>query len=47
MIDPPLYGYHGRILEVDLSLGTVEPKPLNPQITEEYLGGRGLATRLF
>ena len=47
MTDAALYGYHGRILEVDLSKGTLETKPLNPQITEDYLGGRGLATRLF
>ena len=47
MIEQTLYGYHGKILEVDLSEGTLEPKALDPAITENYLGGRGLATRLF
>jgi aldehyde:ferredoxin oxidoreductase len=31
----------------DLTKGTLEPKELDPEITEAYLGGRGLATRLF
>ena len=41
------YGYHGRILEVDLSAGRIEEKPLDPELVRDYLGGRGLATRLF
>lgn len=47
MTDTTLHGYHGKILEVDLSRGTLEPRRLDPSIAEEYLGGRGLATRLF
>lgn len=41
------YGFHGKFLEVDLSAGRIESLPLSPQTIEEYLGGRGLATRLF
>jgi len=41
------YGFHGRILEVDLSGGEVQAKPLEASLVADYLGGRGLATRLF
>jgi aldehyde:ferredoxin oxidoreductase len=40
-------GYHGKILTVDLSKSNIREKPLNPAVAEDYLGGRGLATRLF
>jgi aldehyde:ferredoxin oxidoreductase len=40
-------GYHGRVLEVDLSRGSIESKPLDPETAGNYFGGRGLATRLF
>ncbi|MHB8095317.1 MAG: aldehyde ferredoxin oxidoreductase family protein [Candidatus Aminicenantales bacterium] len=41
------YGYHGKILEVDLTRGRIEEKPLDPTLVADYLGGRGLATRIF
>jgi aldehyde:ferredoxin oxidoreductase len=41
------YGFHARILEIDLSRGDVQSKPLDPSLVTDYLGGRGLATRLF
>jgi aldehyde:ferredoxin oxidoreductase len=41
------YGYHGRILEVDLTSGRIEAMPLDPALVRDYLGGRGLATRIF
>jgi aldehyde:ferredoxin oxidoreductase len=40
-------GYHGKILQIDLSRSNISEKPLSPATIEEYLGGRGLATRLF
>jgi len=40
-------GYHGKILDIDLSKENIRVKPLAPGIVEEYLGGRGLATRIF
>ncbi len=42
---PP--GYHGKILEVDLSDGKIETVPLDPEQAADYLGGRGLAARVF
>lgn len=42
-----MYGYHGRVLEVDLSRGSVRSQPLGHRVVQDYLGGRGLATRLF
>ena len=43
----PHFGYHGRVLEVDLTRGDVRALPLDPKTARDYLGGRGLATRLF
>ena len=40
-------GYHGKILEIDLSKGNIRVRPLEPDIVERYLGGRGLAACLF
>ncbi len=41
------YGFWGRFLEVNLTSGRAESKPLSPQIMSDYLGGRGLAAKLF
>ncbi len=40
-------GYHGKILEVDLTKSEIRILPLEVDIVEDYLGGRGLATRIF
>jgi aldehyde:ferredoxin oxidoreductase len=40
-------GYHGKILEIDLSHSNIQVKALNREILENYLGGRGLATKIF
>jgi len=47
MADFSIPGYHGRILTIDLSSGRTEVSPLNPELALDYLGGRGLATRIF
>jgi aldehyde:ferredoxin oxidoreductase len=47
MSDYQGYGYHGKLLEIDLSQGSIQEKPLDSQIIEGYLGGRGLAARIF
>jgi aldehyde:ferredoxin oxidoreductase len=41
------FGFHGKILEADLSRGDLRTLPLDGGLIERYLGGRGLATRLF
>ena len=40
-------GYHNRVLEVDLSTGSIKVEPLQPQDALLYLGGRGLASKLL
>jgi aldehyde:ferredoxin oxidoreductase len=40
-------GYHGKILIIDLSNSNITEKPLMPDVVEQYLGGRALATRIF
>jgi aldehyde:ferredoxin oxidoreductase len=47
MSHPAYFGYYGRTLEVDLSQNQIQIKPLEPMTIENYLGGRGLATRIF
>jgi len=46
-MDGAPYGFHGRILEIDLSRGDVRTRELEASLIADYLGGRGLATRLF
>jgi len=43
----PIGGYHGRVLEIDLTAKTVRRKPLDPELALDYLGGRGLGTRFL
>ena len=47
MADTPIPGYHGRVLVADLSRGEVRTEPLAPGLALDYLGGRGLATRVL
>jgi aldehyde:ferredoxin oxidoreductase len=47
MSDFPISGYHGRVLVADLTRGEVRTVPLDPQTALDYLGGRGLGTRLL
>jgi aldehyde:ferredoxin oxidoreductase len=47
MSDFPISGYHGRMLVADLSEGEVRTMPLDPGTALDYLGGRGLATRVL
>lgn len=43
----PLGGYTGRLLRVDLTKQTSRVEPLDPQLAEMYMGGRGLGARLL
>jgi aldehyde:ferredoxin oxidoreductase len=47
MPDFSIAGYHGRVLEIELTAGTARQKPLDPEIALNYLGGRGLAARVL
>ncbi len=38
-------GYAGKILEVNLSHGTIENKPLPEKLVRDYVGGRGWTSR--
>ena len=40
-------GWTGTILRVNLTEGRVTKEPLNRQLAREYIGGRGLATKIL
>lgn len=42
-----MHGYTGTLLQVDLSARTVRMLPLDPTFAREYIGGSGLAARLY
>jgi len=39
------YGYHGKILRVNLTTGELRDQPLPEALAQQYLGGSGLAAR--
>jgi len=42
-----MFGYAGKILRIDLSNGKIEKQKLPVKLAREYIGGRGLATKLL
>jgi aldehyde:ferredoxin oxidoreductase len=40
-------GYHGKVLWVDLTEQQVRVEPLEPQLAADFVGGRGLGTRVL
>jgi aldehyde:ferredoxin oxidoreductase len=36
-----MYGWCGKVLRVDLSLGKITSEPLDPKVARDYIGGRG------
>jgi aldehyde:ferredoxin oxidoreductase len=42
-----MYGYHGRVLHVDLSDGRSWSEPLSPETLRQFVGGIGLGTYLL
>jgi aldehyde:ferredoxin oxidoreductase len=40
-------GYHGKVLTLDLGASRASTSQLESETVHAYLGGRGLATRLF
>ncbi len=42
-----MYGYTGKLLQVDLDAGTTRELALQPDLARAYIGGSGLAARLY
>ncbi|MDX9917230.1 MAG: aldehyde ferredoxin oxidoreductase family protein [Gudongella sp.] len=42
-----MYGYNGKVLRVNLTDGTLKTEELNKDIATQYIGGRGLGTKLM
>jgi aldehyde:ferredoxin oxidoreductase len=46
-MDSKVFGYAGTLLYVDLTGRQVRKKPLRPELVKNYVGGSGLAAKLF
>src|SRR3989304_1482697 len=42
-----MHGWAGNILDVDLSSGRIEKRPLEENLRRQYLGGRGINSKLL
>ena len=42
-----VHGYHGALLDIDLSSGRTTEKEIDPQDLRKYLGGRGLGVKVL
>lgn len=42
-----MQGAHGKLLRINLSTGKVTKEPIADELFRDYIGGRGLATRIF
>ena len=40
-----MYGWHGRLLRVNLTNGTIEEEAIPEEEARKYIGGRGLAIK--
>jgi aldehyde:ferredoxin oxidoreductase len=40
-----MFGWHGRLLRIDLTRGETSAEDIDPQVVRDYIGGRGLAIR--
>lgn len=40
-----MYGWHGKILRIDLTTGKISTEEIDPKIARDYIGGRGWAIR--
>lgn len=43
----PLYGWMGKILRVNLSTGKIAKKPLPKELTYNFIGGRGINSKIL
>jgi len=41
------FGYAGKVVFVNLTTREIKEKPLNPELTHLFIGGRGLGARLL
>ncbi len=42
-----MYGYRGTILRVNLTTGEIKKEALDQELAKQYIGGRGLAGKIF
>ncbi len=42
-----MYGYRGTVLRVNLSTGEIKKEALDKELAKQYVGGRGLAEKMF
>lgn len=42
-----MYGYRGTVLRINLSTGDIKKEALDKELAKQYLGGRGLAEKMF
>lgn len=42
-----MFGYRGKVLRINLSSGKVSTEKLDEKLAKDYVGGRGLATKMF
>jgi aldehyde:ferredoxin oxidoreductase len=40
-----MYGWHGKILRINLTTGMISSEEVDPKIARDYIGGRGWAIR--
>lgn len=42
-----MYGYRGTVLRINLSTGDIKKEALDMELAKQYVGGRGLAEKMF
>ncbi len=42
-----MYGWHGKLLRIDLTTSIIKEEPIPEEVLRSYLGGRGLGVRYF
>ena len=40
-----MYGWHGRLLRVDLTHRKASAEAIDPRVSKDFIGGRGVAIR--
>ena len=40
-----MYGWHGKLLRINLTTRKVTTEDIDPQVCKDYIGGRGVAIR--